>query len=113
MSLYAVIVLKIVYRHMELEYAGYLLRFYVGFIVSMFDKWLKKCGFEFGKIIYCSETNTGKEKYEVCIKNKVDVMIDDRPEVALYLAEHHIKVLLFDAPYNQNLEHENVRRVKS
>ena len=40
-------------------------------------------------------------------------MIDDRPEVALYLAEHHIKVLLFDAPYNQNLEHENVRRVKS
>lgn len=80
---------------------------------SMFENWLGKYGFEFDNIIYCSERNTGREKYEACIKNKVDVMIDDRPEVALYLAEHQIKVLLFDAPYNQNLEHENVRRVKS
>ena len=38
-------------------------------------------------------------------------MIDDKPEVALHLAENGIKVLLFDTRYNQKIEHDNVVRV--
>ncbi|MBS6196029.1 MAG: hypothetical protein KH828_10675 [Clostridiales bacterium] len=80
---------------------------------KMFETWLQKYGFGFEKIIYCAERNTGKEKYMACVENGIEVMIDDRPEVALYLAERQIKVLLFDAPYNQNLEHRNITRIES
>lgn len=33
-------------------------------------------------------------------------MVEDRPEVAEHLAKNGITVLLFDAPYNQKLNHE-------
>ena len=38
-------------------------------------------------------------------------MIDDNPEVALFLAKNGVKVLLFDAPYNQNVIHPDITRV--
>ena len=46
-----------------------------------------------------------------CKRYDIDVMIDDRPNVALFLAEAGIKVLLFDAGYNQEVEHENILRI--
>lgn len=41
----------------------------------------------------------------------VNVMIDDRPEIVLYLAERGIQVLMMDAPYNQFVQHKNITRV--
>lgn len=38
-------------------------------------------------------------------------MIFDRPEIVLYLAEKGIRVLMMDAPYNQDVQHENIVRV--
>lgn len=80
---------------------------------KMFEDWLVNNNLSFENIYYCSEINTAEEKYEACKKVSVDLMIDDRPEVVLYLAEKGIKVLMFDAPYNQKVVHENVFRVFS
>ena len=45
------------------------------------------------------------------MKYGVEVMVDDRPEIVLYLAERGIPVLMVDAPYNKSVQHENVTRV--
>lgn len=76
-----------------------------------FDKWLKKYKMSFKSIEYCSEDCTPRDKWIACSKLSVDVMVEDKPEVALYLAEQGIKVLLFNAPYNKEVEHENIIRV--
>ena len=39
------------------------------------------------------------------------VLIDDKPEVVLHLADNGIKVFLFDTRYNKNVNHENIIRV--
>ena len=38
-------------------------------------------------------------------------MIDDKPDVALCLAEEGIRVLLFDTEYNKEAVHKNIVRV--
>lgn len=74
----------------------------------VFEKWLKKYGFIFNGIYYCSENNSPKDKLEGCRKFDIDIMIDDKPEVAMYLAENDIKVFLVDAKYNQEVRHNNI-----
>lgn len=76
-----------------------------------FERWLKKHNINFKSIQYCSESNTPIEKLMACLKLSVDVMIEDKPDVALLLAENGIKVLLFDAPYNKGFTHPNITRV--
>lgn len=78
---------------------------------NAFIKWLDKNEMQFKSIQFCSEENTPIEKLIACIKLLVDVMVEDKPDVALFLAQNGIKVLLFDAPYNQELNHPNMIRV--
>ena len=78
---------------------------------NMFKKWTKKNGFLFDNIFFCSEKNTPVQKLDFCRRISADIMIDDKPDIALYLAEHGMKVLLFDAPYNKEAEHKNITRV--
>ena len=78
---------------------------------KMFQDWLIKNDLSFADITYCSEINTGEQKYRACLEKSVDIMIDDRPEVVRYLADRGVQVLMFDAPYNQEINHPNVRRV--
>lgn len=77
----------------------------------VFENWLKKHGFIFKEIHYCSESHSPEDKLEGCRKFHVDVMIDDKPDVALHLANNGIKVLLFDTSYNKNVKHDNIVRV--
>lgn len=77
----------------------------------LYEQWLKKYGFEFKDIFYCSESNAPADKLIGCRKYSVDLMIDDKPEVALRLADNDVKVLLFDTRYNQNVNHSNIIRV--
>lgn len=77
----------------------------------LFEKWLKKHELKFKSIEYCSEDNSPRDKLLGCKKLNVDVMIEDKPDVALYLAQNNVKVILFDAPYNQELKHDNIIRV--
>lgn len=78
---------------------------------SLFEKWLKKNGMSFSSIEYCSETYACRDKLLACRKLKADFMIEDKPDVALYLAENGVNVLLYDAPYNRTISHANMQRV--
>ncbi len=80
---------------------------------SMFTGWLQKNRLHFKRIFFCTEKNTPVEKFRFCKRISADIMIDDNPEVALYLAENGIKVFLFDAPYNIGIRHKNITRVHS
>lgn len=80
---------------------------------NLFRKWTEKNELVFENIFFCSETNTPPQKLEFCRQIAADIMIDDKPDIALYLAEKGVNVLLFDAPYNKSVKHENVTRVFS
>lgn len=77
----------------------------------LFESWLKHYKMNFEDIFYCSESSSPTDKLNGCRRYDVKVMIDDRPNVALFLAENGIKVLLFDAPYNKDVVHQNIVRV--
>ena len=79
----------------------------------LFRKWVGKNGFRFNDIFYCSEVGTPPQKLGFCRRISADIMIEDKGDTALYLAENGIKVLLFDAPYNQDISHENIVRIFS
>jgi len=79
----------------------------------MFRKWLKRHNLSFRSIQFCSETYSPRDKLMACMKLDVDVMIEDKAEVAMFLAENGVQVLLFDAPYNQEIEHKNITRIYS
>lgn len=79
----------------------------------LFRKWVDKNDFSFGDIFFCSEVDTPPQKLSFCRQISADVMIEDKGDTALFLAENGIKVLLFDAPYNQDISHENIVRVRS
>lgn len=79
----------------------------------VFEQWLLKNNIFFSSIQYCSEENTPIEKLMACSKLGIDVMVEDKPDVASLLAEYGVTVLLFDCPYNRDLSHENIIRVHS
>ncbi len=80
---------------------------------NMFETWTNKQEMNFESYQYCSEEFSPRDKWIACHKLSVDVMIEDKPEVALNLADHGIQVLLFDAPYNKDVKHENITRVSN
>ena len=80
---------------------------------NMFRTWTKNHNMDFKSYQYCSEKFSPRDKWIACHKLSVDVMIEDKPDVALYLADHGVKVLLFDAPYNKDVKHENITHVSN
>lgn len=76
-------------------------------------KWYKKNRLFFKDIILCEDKIAVEEKLNACLRLGVELMIDDRPEIAQRLSENGIKVLLFDAPYNREVEGKNIVRVFS
>lgn len=81
---------------------------------NMFKNWLTKNEINLMKSIqFCSEKQTNRDKYIACRKLKVDVMIEDSPDVSVHLANQGIKVALIDTPYNKKVNHKNIKRCKS
>lgn len=76
-----------------------------------FTQWCEKNGFDFSSVTFCSEKTGPKDKYDACIRLGVEVMVDDRPEIVMYLAKRGVPVIMMDAPYNKDVQHENVVRV--
>lgn len=68
---------------------------------NMTIKWLKKYDIEYDKLILTNAYNH-QEKADICIKNNVDIMIDDSINVCLKCSESGIKSLLFNTEYNKN-----------
>lgn len=78
-----------------------------------FQNWLKKYDISFKTFQFCSEEKSPEDKLLACKKLNVDAMIEDKPDVALHLANNGIKVLMMEAPYNLGIEHENIIRVSN
>jgi uncharacterized HAD superfamily protein len=60
----------------------------------------------------CYSGLKGKTKTEICLERGVNLMIEDSLEYAKDLANNGIKTILLDRPWNVELNHENVIRVR-
>ncbi len=68
---------------------------------NMTIEWLKKYAIEYDKLILTNAYNV-QEKADVCIENKIDLMIDDSIKVCEKCLKNNINSLLFNTDYNQN-----------
>lgn len=80
---------------------------------KMFKEWLNKFNIKFNTFQFCDEVRSPEDKLLACKKLNVDAMIEDKPDVALNLANNGVKVILIDAPYNRDINHENIIRVSN
>lgn len=71
------------------------------------EEWLNKNNIPYDELI----AGPGNKK-DKCIKNKIDIMIEDKESNVLSISDI-IPVLCFDAPYNLEVNKENVTRVYS
>lgn len=78
-----------------------------------FKEWLKKYNINFSSIQFCSEERSAQDKLLASKKLGVEVMIEDKSDVALFFANNGIKVIMIDAPYNLDINHENIIHVKN
>ncbi len=71
------------------------------------EEWLAKNHIQYDKMCFDTQDKAG-----FCRDHHLDVMVEDNPD---YLAafNHHTKVLIYDQPYNRNLEIANSSRVYS
>ena len=77
------------------------------------EAWIKK---HFGKkikVLYSGDffTGTASNKAKICLNEGISLMLEDNMEYALDCAKNGIRVILFDKPWNQDVEHKNVIRV--
>lgn len=77
----------------------------------MLRHWLKKNDFYYDDIFYCSEKNSAADKYDVCIENDIDVLIDDKAENLLALMDK-ITVYCFPAVWNEDNRKLDTYRIK-
>ena len=86
-------------RYLTNQYAN-TMNFYV-------EEWLTKNSIPYDEII----AGVGNKK-DKCLKNKLDIMIEDKASNVKEISDY-IPVLCFDAPYNLEVQKENVTRVYS
>ena len=83
---------------------------------SKVEKWIEH---HFGdvkiEVIHAGDFHKGQatSKAEICKALKIPVLLEDVPETALECANAGIKVVLFDMPWNHNVKHKNITRVKN
>ncbi len=77
---------------------------------KMLINWLKKENIPYDSITFCKEDGSETDKLEACKKYSIDIMIDDKRE-NIELLSTAVKVLCFDAKYNQDCHVENLIRV--
>lgn len=72
------------------------------------ENWLKKNKIYYDTLIF-TDAYDAHAKAEECIKNHIDIMIDDSGKVYLSCQANGINALLMDTPYNK--QYKNVERV--
>ena len=60
--------------------------------------------------MFCSEKDSSTDKLDACTEKKIDVIIDDKPENLLALADR-IKVICYLAVWNEDVESDAFIRV--
>lgn len=78
-----------------------------GHMQELTKKWLEKEGIYYDKLIFSQE-----DKREECIKNKIDIIIEDSPSNIMLLKDV-VHVFCYNNFYNQNIEEKNVTKVFS
>ncbi len=76
----------------------------------MLRHWLKKNHIYYDEIVFCSEQDSSTDKLDACMEKKIDVMIDDKPDNLLALADR-IKVICYPAVWNEDVESDAFIRV--
>lgn len=77
---------------------------------KMLEYWLKKNGIKYDSINYCSEDNSDSEKYEICKKLGIDVMVEDKKENIDKISTI-ADVVCISTKWNQDvLENEHVKK---
>ena len=66
-------------------------------------KWLQDNEIKYDEIIFTSDV----EKLEQCLKNDIDIMIEDSPNNILNISSK-IKVIKYDCQYNKKIEGKNI-----
>lgn len=66
--------------------------------------WLEKNKIVYDKIIF-----SGEEKLNICLENKIDIMIEDKPKGIMDISAK-IPVICFDARYNEKCCGKNIIR---
>ena len=66
-------------------------------------KWLLDNGIEYDELIFASDA----EKLEQCIKNDIDIMIEDYPNNILNIS-NKINVIKYDCQYNKDVKGKNI-----
>lgn len=74
---------------------------------KIIEQWFKDNNIPYTRIIYSSE-----DKLDICLTNKIDIMIEDKVSTLLDIKKH-IPVICFDAPYNRNIDDNNLFRVRN
>lgn len=77
---------------------------------EMTIKWLKEKNIIYDKLIFTNVHDTHAKTVE-CIKNNIDIMIDDSSRILNDVVENKIKVLLMDTDFNK--DEKRLKRVKS
>lgn len=67
---------------------------------NMTINWLKKYDIEYDELILTNAYNH-QEKADICLKNNIDIMIDDSTNVCSKCIDNNIKSLLFNTEYNK------------
>ncbi len=57
--------------------------------------------------------NNSKPKSGLCLDLRIELMLEDAPRYALECAEAGVKTFLFDKPWNQEVSHPKITRVKN
>lgn len=67
--------------------------------------WLYENDIYYDKLIFSPE-----DKVDICKKNNIDIMIEDRPINIERLSKAGVLVICYDNPYNKNCDGENIVR---
>lgn len=76
----------------------------------MLKHWLKKNGFVYDEIYYCTESGSAEEKTQICINHGVDVLVDDKPENLISLKDT-IRIICYPAIWNEGIKELDSYRV--
>lgn len=75
-------------------------------------EWLQRHAIAYNRLILNTTSNMHFfNKLEVCLKNGVEVMVEDHHELAAELSQV-MPVILFDYPYNRHLASDKIIRVR-
>ena len=77
----------------------------------MLRYWLKKNKIVFDEIFFCDENSSAKEKFRICREQRIDIMVDDKPEILTAVCQERTAIC-YPAVWNRNIAQGKIISVK-